>query len=131
MKRVYTARDPADAHLVRGMLESNGIKAIVQGEALWSARGELPLTAESAPSVWASGEDYERARALIEDYERTIDPSRCANCGHQLGESPPSICPQCGQDNSTPEPWICPQCGEAIDGQFSECWRCAGVDELS
>lgn len=130
MKRVYLARDPADAHLVRGVLESEGIDAVVQGEALWSARGELPLTAESAPSVWVAGENHERARGLIEEYERAIDPSRCGNCGHRLGESPPTVCPQCGQDNSKPEPWICPECGEAIEGQFAECWRCAGSEVL-
>ena len=129
MKQAYIARDPMDAHLVRGMLESNGIDAMVQGEALWSARGELPLTPESAPSVWVSGDDHERARALISDYQREIDPDRCANCGYELGQSPQSICPQCGQAYSAPEPWICPQCGEAIEGQFAECWRCAGADE--
>jgi hypothetical protein len=34
MKKVFVARNPAEAHLVKGMLESHGIRAEVQGEAL-------------------------------------------------------------------------------------------------
>ena len=129
MKRVYSASDPADAHLMRGMLESNGIEAIVQGEALWSGRGDLPLGPESAPSVWVSDEEFDRARTLISEHERAIDPNRCANCGHDFEQPPPTTCPQCGQANAKPEAWICPECGESIEGQFAECWRCAGGDE--
>ena len=130
MKRVYEASDPADAHLMRGMLESHGIAAVVQGEALWAARGDLPFGPESAPSVWVRGEDYELARAAIDQHEREIDEAgRCGNCGYELGESAPSVCPQCGKDTALPERWICPECGESIEGQFAECWRCAGGEE--
>lgn len=37
MENVYTAMNPTDAHLVRGLLESEGIEAVVQGEFLWTA----------------------------------------------------------------------------------------------
>jgi hypothetical protein len=52
MKQVFVARDPVEAHLVKGLLESNGINAEVRGEALWGTRGETPLAAETLPSVW-------------------------------------------------------------------------------
>jgi|GEM_PF-5322376 hypothetical protein len=39
MKRVYLARNPADAHLFKGILESHHIQAVVHGDFLWSARG--------------------------------------------------------------------------------------------
>lgn len=24
--------------------------------------------------------------------------------------------------------WTCPRCGERLEGQFGDCWRCAGVE---
>ena len=48
MKPVYTARHPAEAHLIRGMLEAGGIRAEVRGDQLYGAFGELPVL----PSVW-------------------------------------------------------------------------------
>ncbi|MFN2357477.1 MAG: putative signal transducing protein [Desulfotignum sp.] len=33
-------------------MESQGIKCEVKGEYLFGARGELPITPETAPSVW-------------------------------------------------------------------------------
>ena len=44
MKRVYTAHDPTEAHLVKGLLEAAGIEALVQGEHLFPLRGSLPVT---------------------------------------------------------------------------------------
>src|SRR5262249_36399119 len=52
MKKVFVARNPAEAHLVKGMLEAAGLKAEVRGEALWGTRGETPLDAETSPTVW-------------------------------------------------------------------------------
>ena len=100
MIRVYSAADPADAQLVRALLKGNHIEAVVQGEDLWVARGELPITPETAPSVWVHDGDAQRARALIEERQqpRTVQKP----------------------------PWTCPSCGEQVEGQFSECWRCTG-----
>ena len=35
MKRVYTAHDLTEAHLIKGLLEVEGIEAVVQGEHLF------------------------------------------------------------------------------------------------
>lgn len=56
MIRVAQSANPLDARLLLGVLESHGIRACIQGEALWAARGELPLTPESARSVWVTDE---------------------------------------------------------------------------
>jgi hypothetical protein len=40
--------NPTDAHLLKGLLESEGIEAVVQGEFLWIARGEVPITTDTA-----------------------------------------------------------------------------------
>jgi Putative prokaryotic signal transducing protein len=69
MKKVYVAQNPAEAHLVKGMLESNGIRAEVQGEALWGTRGETPVTPETLPEVWVLDDDEEEeAVRLVEEY---------------------------------------------------------------
>ncbi len=65
MKQVYVAKNPADAHLLKGLLEGEDIQAIVRGEFLWGTRGEVPITPETCPTVWVINDsDYERAMEL-------------------------------------------------------------------
>lgn len=129
MVKVYSARDLMDAELIRSMLESNGIPAVVQGTALWGGRGELPLTLDTAPSVWIADQTgYDRARALITEFQTPASPRRCPNCDHDVQGQTEPRCPNCGQALEVTEPWICPDCGELIEGEFAACWRCAGND---
>lgn len=101
MIKVYVAYDPTEAHLVKGLLESEGIRCDVRGEALFGARGELPLTPETAPSVWIFDEkQFETARKIIKDYEAA------------------------GPLEGAGEIWKCKNCGEDSEGQFAVCWNC-------
>jgi hypothetical protein len=101
MKRVYTAQNPPDAHLLKGILESAGIAVAVLGEALWSVRGEVPIAPETCPSVWVLDEsDYDRALEVIS----------------ALHLDEPSL--------PEGEEWQCGHCGEMNDPQFTECWKC-------
>ena len=99
MVRVYSASGPAEAQLVCGMLTNNGIRAVVEGENLWMARGDVPVGPGTAPSVWVNEPDVDLARQLIEGYEHHSSASRPA--------------------------WKCPECGEQIEGQFDTCWKAA------
>jgi len=102
MKRVYTASDPVNAHLVRELLEGNGIPAVVQDERIFAVRGSVPVV---YPTVWVNEDGYEAARAVVEQFDAAAkQPAETAS-------------------------WICPACGERIDGQFTECWKCAGAAE--
>ena len=96
---------------------------------LWTARGELPFTPETSPSVWVREEDCERARKLIDEHQRVNNPASCARCGYDLRGSPEAVCPECGWTFSKAESWDCPTCGETNEGQFTECWKCAGDSE--
>jgi hypothetical protein len=100
MKELYRPRDLPEAHILRGLLESAGIEAYVQGESLVPLRGVLPF-ADAGPSVWVVvDEDLERARELVEEYRaKAEDPV----------------------DHS---PWTCSGCGEELEPQFTECWNC-------
>lgn len=95
LKRAYIAADPVDAQMVRGFLEAQGIHAVVKGEFAWSARGETPVTDDTAPAVWVEEDRLGDARRLIE-----------------------SLHEDAGED------WQCPRCGERLEGQFNQCWHC-------
>ncbi|MCP4708468.1 MAG: DUF2007 domain-containing protein [Planctomycetes bacterium] len=102
MKQVYVARNPSEAHFVKGLLEAENIACDVQGEMLWGARGELPLGPEASPTVWiANDASFDRARVIIEAYENR----------EKGGEA-------------DLEMWKCSRCGEELEGQFLTCWKC-------
>ncbi len=126
MIKVYSGETELETSLVRGLLGQHGIEAVVHGEQLLGARGELPFTPGTAPSVWVRKEDGARAAALIEaHHNRRANPDACVQCGYDLQGSPGPACPECGRAFSKSPPWDCPICGESIEGQFTDCWHCA------
>ena len=101
MKKVYTARNPADAHLLKGLLEGENIETEVRGEFLYGVRGEVPITPDTCPSVWVMDDaDYDRAMELVSAFRE--------------GEITNPI---------EGDPWRC-SCGEENEKQFTECWSC-------
>lgn len=108
LRRVYRARDAMEAEFVRGLLDEEGIAAVVQGTALQVGLGPV-LGGSALPAVYVREEDLEPARDVVGRYERgEIERPR-------------------GDD------WTCPHCGERIEGQFTACWKCGtprdAVDE--
>jgi Putative prokaryotic signal transducing protein len=63
----YRAANTADAHLIRQMLEAEGIPAFIQGEYLQGAVGELPANTEIFVRV--SDDNYDAARAVVAEWE--------------------------------------------------------------
>lgn len=96
MEQVFAAYTTAEAHLVKGLLESEGIAAEVRGEVLAGILGDIPLM-ENRPSVWVEERDASRANGIVRDFQH----ARVA-----AGEA-----------------WRC-DCGETLDAQFTACWRC-------
>lgn len=68
MKKVLTSIRPSEAHIVRNMLEENGVSAHVDGDYLQGGLGELP--AVGTVSVSVNDDDYERAKKLIDKFDR-------------------------------------------------------------
>lgn len=102
MKKVYAVTNPTEGHMVKGILESHGIGCEVHGEILFSVRGEVPITPNTAPSVWIQNDaQYDEARGILAEYENFA-----------VGAHPPA------------GPWTCGSCGESSDGQFTACWNC-------
>jgi hypothetical protein len=97
--RLYRASSVPEAHLVSGMLEAEGIRAMVKNELLAGAIGELPMMA-ALPEVWLlRGKDEPRARLVLDAYR---ERSRS-----KLG--PDVACPACGAENPS---------------NFELCWKC-------
>lgn len=69
MQIVYRAANLADAHLVRQLLESEGVPAFVQGEYLQGAVGELPANTEVFVHVHDAHVDA--ARTVVADWENS------------------------------------------------------------
>lgn len=67
MITIYRAANIADAHLIRQMLEAEGIPAFIQGEYLQGAIGELPANTEILVQV--GNDDRAAARAVVEKWE--------------------------------------------------------------
>ena len=71
MIEIYRAANPVQAHLLRGILENEGIEAAVFGESLFSVRGEAPITTETLPIVAVAHEkDAARAREIAEAFDQ-------------------------------------------------------------
>ena len=98
MKQVYSARDEADAQMIKNALMTPRSKASFReadSAPCWVA---IPVTAETLPSVWVRDDDVEPARRAINEFQHPPAPTG----------------PQ----------WKCPKCGEVIDPQFTACWNC-------
>lgn len=102
MKKIYVASDAVNAHVLRELLESHSIAAVVQDERIFALRGEVPVV---YATVWVKDEQADAARALARQFEQSAQQAPAA------------------------EAWACPKCGERIDGQFSACWKCEGDEE--
>jgi Putative prokaryotic signal transducing protein len=64
---IYRAANIADAHLIRQMLEAEGIPAFIQGEYLQGAVGELPANTEIL--VHVADDNAGAARAIVDEWE--------------------------------------------------------------
>ncbi len=68
MKLAYNAGNITEAHIIKGLLESQGISAYVGGFYLQGAVGDLAAT--DYATVQVADEDYIQARVIIDEYEK-------------------------------------------------------------
>ena len=97
MKRVYTASNLPDAHLLRDLLQQAGIAAHVFNENAASLIGLVPVVT-GQPQIWiAQAHQEAHAKSVITEFQ-----SRAPNA----------------------TTWICTSCNEVNPGEFDFCWRC-------
>jgi hypothetical protein len=68
LKLIYKARDITEAHIISGLLKSNGIDAHVGGHYLQGGVGEL--AAMDFATISVANEDAETAASVIAEYEK-------------------------------------------------------------
>ena len=71
MKLIYKARDVTEAHIISGLLKSNGIEAHVGGHYLQGGVGDL--AAMDFATISVADEDTEAAASIIADYDKSND----------------------------------------------------------
>ena len=97
MKRVYTATNLPEAHLLMHLLEGMGIRARIFSANASSLAGEIPVD-HAGPQLWVEDpREAARAKAAIDEYLKASP------------RIPPRRCPDCGEENP---------------GTFDLCWKC-------
>ena len=107
LKKIYEADGPGDAHVLRGLLEVEGIAAVIRGDDMVPVQGGSLSFVEMRTSVWVlddDGERYARAVEIAGDYAaRSQEPAEAE--GGAV--------------------WRCRSCGETVEAQFTACWSCS------
>ncbi len=101
MQQVYSSRDLAEAHFVKGLLDMEEIPATIQSGPLQAVLGSIPASPETLPSVWVDDSDVDRAMEIINEMKHGGLAATQAKLT-----------------------WTCPKCAEVMEGQFSRCWQC-------
>jgi putative signal transducing protein len=91
---VYGAASVPEAHLIKNVLEAEGISARVSEVTAYPAEFFVE------PDVWVRRADESRAQSVLADYERLQ-----------------------GAQRSGPD-WTCPTCGNQVPGSFDQCDVC-------
>jgi len=99
MRRLCTAANLPEAHLLLHRLAHAGIEARVLNEHAQGGLGELPFT-HTYPEIWIMEPEQEmHARAVLAEFERAPAPSMPTRCTHCGENNPPAfeICWNCGK----------------------------------
>jgi len=108
---IYSAANTQQAHLLKGLLEQQGIGAWVVNDAIQIAGGDLPLGWTAAARVVVAESNALRARQLAEDFDQQTAHEPTAD--DQADDVPLSAwadwpaCPGCGERRSA----RCSVCG--------------------
>ena len=86
MKLIYKAKDITEAHIISGLLESNGIKAYVGGYYLQGGVGDL--AAMDFVTISVSNEEAEEAISIIEEYDKSTTCNTTKNVKKNIFMAP-------------------------------------------
>jgi hypothetical protein len=89
---VWHTQGEMDAQLIRSMLESNGIHAVLSGESLRLTHG-LTVDGLAEVRILVRDDDAKRACEIIASLDGM---TRCGNCGYPVYQSD-TTCHSCGE----------------------------------
>ena len=99
-KKIYSASNATEAHLIQGLLEQASIDAILSGENLTIAAGGLPADVFQV-EISVDEDKYSEALKVISNYEEML------KLPVKDGES-----------------WECEECKKVNPETFEICWNC-------
>ena len=99
-KKIYSAANSTEAHLIQGLLEQKSIKTNLSGESLSTVWGGLQ-TDFNEVEILVDEEKYIEALEIISNYEEMLR--------------------QPAQDG---ESWECKKCNKVNPETFEICWSC-------
>jgi hypothetical protein len=111
MKKVFVDEMIVWVVQAKQVLEDAEIPCFLKNEFSSSAAGEVPLN-EVWPELWIHRDDDLTAAKTL------LKPLRDNRTAHQ-------------QNDSSLSDWTCSQCGESNEGNFSLCWSCGVVLEVT
>ena len=109
-REIYVAATTAQAHLLKNVLERQGITAFIANEPLQIAEGKFPMGIPTAPRVLVAESDADEARQIAISFDES---SRGSPEVEEEEEDAPGrtwpLCPGCKRPRHT----SCPVCGTA------------------
>ena len=102
-KKIYSAANAVEAHMIQGLLEQESIGTNLSGESLSTVWGGLQ-TDFNEVEILVDEEKYAEALEIIANYEQLLkEPA-------QNGES-----------------WECEECNKVNPETFEICWSCQAI----
>ena len=99
-KKIYSAANSIEAHMIQGLLERNSIETNLSGEGLAIAAGGLPADVIQV-DILVDEEKYAEALEIISNYEEIL-----------------KLPAKDGQG------WECEECKQVNPNTFEICWSC-------
>jgi ribosomal protein S27E len=116
----YTGADNVEVHLLQSLLQEAGIEAYVPNDAdtTWSGG---TLSGIEKPQVYIERADLERARPVLEEYDRSVVERGRADLESDTKVQPIKVtCDECHKEAVFPHAQlgsvqVCPSCGAFVD----------------
>ena len=102
-KKIYSAANAIEAHMIQGLLEKESISTNLSGEGLSIATGALPTDVIQV-DILVDDEKHAEALEIISNYEEILR--------------------QPAQDG---ESWECEECNKVNPETFEICWSCQTI----
>jgi hypothetical protein len=119
---VYVAENDVEAHLLRDLLAAAGVEAVDGENASQAEKWVGGMIADTQTcQVWVGRADAERARPVLEAYERRAAERRAAaRAAEASGPPVEAVCEECGKPAAFPAAQRgsvqeCPHCGAFVD----------------
>jgi hypothetical protein len=101
VKTIFSTHNLVEAHHLKNLLQSAGIRCRFRNEDLVRLAGEIPFPECAVQVLVEREEDHAAAETILGEF----------------------LQPRSGSGSC----WVCDGCGETIEEQFTACWKCGSA----